>query len=351
MSRVSIWLDILTPKQALLLGTLSIRLNKHGFNTIVTTRSYDYTEAVLKNLGISFTSIGGYGEDRYEKLIKEIERMHELLNIVNNRFDLTISYPNPLAARIAFGLGKPYIVLTDSPHSEIPSRLSLPLADYVVFSTCIPRETIEAYVYKNKSKLIQYNGVDEVEWLKDLTPDTYYVRLWELEPYSYAIVRPPEIKASYYRYSDAVELFRNIIKKLLENDLTIVYLPRYREDSVLKSIGHDKRIIIPEFEKGIVGHKLIYYASIVVTGGASLAREAALLGTPGLSLFPEDLYVDKCLQEKMLPLSRCKNIDECLAIITSYLKEPERYKGYALSLLKEFERPSDYVLKIVNEVA
>lgn len=348
LTRLSIWLDALTPKQALLLGTIAVRLNEHGFKTLVTTRRYDYTEAVLKNIKIPYISVGEYGENKFEKLVKEIERIQKLIDVVGKEFDLAIAYPNPVAARIAFGLSKSYIALTDSPHSEIVSRLSLPLADYVVFSNCIPIEAIESYIYKRKTKLIQFNGIDEVEWLKDTSPDFSYVKSLGLEPYSYAVVRPPEIKASYYNYSGMIEVFEKLIKKLIDSRLKIIYLPRYKDDVIARCADNNK-IIVPSIDKGVVGYKLIYYASVVITGGGTLAREAALLGTPGISLFPTDLYVDKCIQNKMFPLSKCRNLEECLLLIDAYLKDPEKYKNHALSLLKEFEKPSDVVLEIVKE--
>ncbi|MEM1644421.1 MAG: DUF354 domain-containing protein [Ignisphaera sp.] len=346
----TIWLDVLTPKQAMLLGTIATKLKSKGYNVILTTRNYDYTHAVLKNLGLEFISIGGYGDTLISKLLEEINRMKSLVEVVGDKFDVSIAYPNPVAARIAFGLNKPYIALTDSPHSEVVSRLSLSLARYVVFSKCIPISTIESFIYKRKTELIQYNGVDEVEWLKDVYPDPNYIRSLDLEPYSYVVARPPEVKASYYRYNGATSIFSLIINRILDLNLKLLYLPRYSDDPLIQQLRTRKNVIIPSTTQGVIGYNVIYYALAVITGGGTLAREAALLGTPGISLFPEELYVDKCLQELGLPLTRCRNLEMCLTTLEEYLREPDRFRYHAQIVLKMLERPSDILLKVLAEV-
>lgn len=345
----TIWIDILTPKQAMLLGTIALRLMNKDINIITTTRSYDYTQAVLNNLGITYIAIGRYGDTLLAKLIEEIDRMKKIIEIIGDKFDLAISYPNPVVARITFGLGKPYIALTDSPHSKIVSRLSLPLAKHIVISKCIPIEAIKPYVYYNETKITQYNGVDEVEWLKDVKPDENYVRSIGLEPFNYIIVRPPEVKASYYRYSNVIELFNHIIKKILDLDAKLIYMPRYPDDPFINYLHNHKNVIIPKLDSGIIGYHVIYYALAVITGGGTLAREAALLGTLGISLFPEELYVDKCLQNLGLPLLKCKDVYEFIDLLNKYIQEPEKSKEYALTILKELEKPSEILIKIIRE--
>ncbi|MEM1526057.1 MAG: DUF354 domain-containing protein [Ignisphaera sp.] len=345
----TIWLDVLTPKQAMLLGTIATTLKSKGYNVTLTTRSYDYTQAVLKNLGVEFVSLGGYGNTLIDKLLEEINRMRSLVEVLGDKFDIAIAYPNPVAARISFGLNKPYIALTDSPHSEIVSRLSLPLARYVIFSKCIPISTIEPYIYKEKTKLVPYNGVDEVEWLKDIHPDMSYVRSIGLEPYSYVVARPPEVKASYYRYNDASTVFEAVLNRILDLNLKVLYLPRYIDDPLAQQLRTRKNVVIPSTSHGVIGYNVIYYALAVITGGGTLAREAALLGIPGISLFPEELYVDKCVQELGLPLTRCRSLETCLSTLVEYIREPDRFRCYAQNVLKTLEKPSDALLKLIEE--
>lgn len=342
---MKIWLDVLTPKQAMLFGSIYQELVQRSFNVLLTARNYDYTAAVLKQLGVDFVLVGGYGYDLKSKLVEELKRMLSLLNIVES-FDTLIAYPNPGAARIAFALQKHYIALTDSPHSEIPSRLSLPLASSVITSTCIPKKMIEQYVFKEKTIIIQYNGVDEVQWLRDFRPDKSYIKSLDLCEYSYIVVRPPEIMASYYRNGAVItELIEKIVQYFINQNLSVVYLPRYSYDVVMARFSGMKNFIVPSIEMGVKGSQLLYYAIASISGGGTMAREAALIGTPGISLFPQELYVDECLREKGFPIMHSLSHDSIVERVREGLRDPERYKKEALTALQNFEKPVSGILR------
>ncbi len=349
-----IWLDVLTPKQAMLFGSMALELMENGYSVIITARDYDYTFAVLKNLNIRFIPIGRYADTPIDKLIEEAKRTIELIEKVKY-FDILISYPNPVASRISFGLGKPYIAMTDSPHSDAPSRLSLPLAHTVVFSKCIPEESIKPYVIEGKTRLIQYNGVDELQWIKNFVPNENYIKSLGLEPYSYIVLRPPEIKASYYRDKDIINIFESILKRILEMNITIVYLPRYRDDAIVGKYSHFRSFIVPKQDVGIFGPNLLYFAIATISGGGTMPREAALLGTLGISLFPKDLYVDICIRNEGLPHKRYSIfkysdiIDRILSEIRYIIKDPEKFKSIAKYVVNKMEKPSQTILKLLKE--
>jgi predicted glycosyltransferase len=346
-----LWFDILTPKQAKLFGCISLKLEKRGFDTIVTAREYDYTIPVLKKLGVKFSAVGGYAEGLREKILEEAKRIIELLHIVND-FNALLAFPNPVAARIAFGLGKPYIAFTDSPHSEAPSRLSLPLASAVIFSSCIPKNEVEKYVIRDKTLLVQFNGVDEVEWLKDFSFDISYLRNWELEPYNYVVIRPPEIKASYYKYSkqEVLSFAIKTIEFAIKSGYKVIYLPRYGDDNIAKGFRNAKEVVIPD--EGIDGTKVAYYAKAVISGGGTMAREAALLGTPGISIFPSELHVNKCVSAWGFPLWHQTKLDEAYNTIKNILKLSEHeiilYKEHAEKLLRNLESPFEALIKVLE---
>jgi len=350
---VKLWFDILTPKQAKLFGHMSLELKRRGFDTVVTAREYDYTIPVLKSFGAEFMVIGRYAVGLREKLLEEAKRIIELLHSVND-FDALLAFPNPVAARIAFGLGKAYIAFTDSPHSEAPSRLSLPLASAVIFSSCIPKSEIEKYVVKDKTLLVQFKGVDEVGWLKDSFFDTNYIRKWGLEPHSYVIIRPPEVKASYYKYGnqDVHNFVIRIIELAIKSGYKVLYLPRYIDDSIAKNFAI-REFIVPSSE-GVDGTKVAYYARAVISGGGTMAREAALLGTPGISIFPSELHVNKCVSEWGFPLWHLTDLAEAYITIRNILKLPDHeiefYKERAKELLRSLESPLDALNNVLKAI-
>ncbi len=346
MARV--WIDVLTPKQAKLFASMA-RQSSGLIDPVFTTRRYEYTVAVLRRFGYQPMVFGGYGTDLRSKLVEEFRRGLEVLEKVPS-FDFAMSYPNPLAARVSFGLGKPYIAFTDSPHSVAVSRLSLPLATAVVFSSCIPLSEISKYVYPG-THLEMYRGVDEVQWLKNFEPSDQVLKELDLEPRTYVVARPPEHRAAYYSHgTERLEIFRSILVEILKRGYTVVYLPRYEDDELPKELQRYGKVVVPSTEQGVDGSNLVYHALAVITGGGSMAREAALLGTLGITLYPNELYVDRCIENWGLPHRRVHDVSTCLQAIEEFARDPDRYRATARSLRQSLETPLDGLKRVLHEL-
>lgn len=205
---MKVWLDVLTPKQAFLASCIIKSMESLGYSAVVTARDYDFTLSVLERNGITATVVGRYGGNAlYGKLMADIKRMAKLAGIIaKERPDALVCYPNPAAARVAFGLGIKTIILSDSPHSQPASRLSIPLADVLVHSEFIPREKFRIYVLTSFTKVVTYRGVDEVAWLKGFKPATAVLKELGLEPLSYIVIRPEESMAAYYRWLSLIHI-------------------------------------------------------------------------------------------------------------------------------------------------
>jgi len=345
-----VWFDVLTPKQARLMASIAMVLrDKLKVDYVVTTRNYDYTISVLKDIyNVDPVVVGGHGSSLLEKLVEDAKRIEKLARrIAVEKPCLLISYPSPSAARIAFGLKIPSIILTDSPHVEPVHRLTLPLADYILVSRFIV-DSVKKYALPVFTRIISYNGVDEAEYLRDYKKLEHDI-LAELglEPRQYVVIRPPEYKASYYFNLKPLDLDSLALR--LSRKIKIVYLPRYPEQ--YEKMKSRENIIIPP--KAIDSIPLAYYAVAVVTGGISMAREAALLGTPAYTSFPYVLDVDRHLISKGIPLNYSNNADRIyFDILTLYRSGEETLKEYrarAKKLLEEMEKPSTKIISLVKD--
>ncbi len=348
-----VWLDALTSKQGTLLGFIARELEKAGFSTLVTCREYEYTVGSLKRLGINPVVVGRYSEgDPYDKVLADAERILKLIPVVKEkRPAVLVAYPNPSAARLAYGVGIPYIGITDSPHAEVPSRLSLPLASVILCSKAIDPGNVMRYMFRGDAKLIQYEAVDELFWILRSRPSMSYIKSLSLDPGKYVVLRPHEEKATYYRGLkvgvDVVELALTLKRE----GYVVVLLPRYRSHlkliRELDSLGVRPRII----QGGYDGVSLTYYAAAVITGGASIAREAALLLTPGLTYYPGRLAINEYVQSKGYPLFNVTTNDEVLEIIGKYAKSPKPpYEDIVSKLTKDFEDPMKKLLQTITEI-
>ncbi len=338
-----VWLDALTPKQALLATSMAKVLLSKGYDILLTVRDYDYTVRVAEKHGFKPIIVGGYGGSRLVgKLIADLERAKNLVSIIERESpSVLIAYPSPSASRVAFGLKIPYIALTDSPHSVPASRLSLSLADTVVFSYCIPRESIEAYTY-SWTRLVQYNGFDELEWIKTEKPDVKVIENLGLREKEYIVVRLEERYAAYYPRDQAVRV-SEIVEKLA-GKTTIVALPRYGDQ--WEELKETKNVIV--LSDPVHGVSLEYYAAAVVSGGGTMTREAALLGVPGINLFPRRLVVDECVMKLGFPLYKARSVNEALKVLHDILRDPDRYRVNTRSLIDSLEKPSDVLVEVLE---
>ena len=342
------WLDALTPKQMLLAHSLGCRLEDEGYEVIITARDYEYTSSLAELIGAAGKTriVGGYGETLEDKLRADVERMRLLIDIISRwRPCLLISYPSPSACRVAYGLGIPIVILTDSPHSRIVNRLTLPLANAVIVPEAVGVQPIREFLTED-SKVFTFRGVDEVEFLRGFKPDPKVLGEVGLRPEErYYIVRPPEEKASYYTFSppDLDELMDELSERG-----RIVFFPRYESQRAHVLGRYRGRVIIPG--RAVDTRSLYYYAEAVISGGATMAREAALIGTPSIYMFPRPIEVNEWLKELGFPIRRVVSPDRVLEALESMLagSSREELRVKAGEILKGLEGPGDVLLDAVR---
>jgi len=339
----NVWIDVRTPKQALIASTLYKELEKEGYNVYVTTRDYDYTISNLKRTGVEPIVVGGYGETLKDKLVVELERGLKLVDVVLDINPCVLfSYPSPSAARVAFGLKIKHIVMGDTPHAFAANRLDFPLADVAIFSSIIMDEMI-SYVLTKFTNVVTYNGVDELLWIKSFKPDRKVLDSLGLEEKKYVIIRPEEAKAHYYPEDKPYVL--KLVDIVKEHGYTPVVFPRYKDQ-----LGEAKKkegVIIPT--NAVDGPSLEYFSALVITGGITMAREAALLGTPAIILFPRKLKADNALRERGFPIYQL-NRDEALKLVNLILKDPQRYEVDTEPLLSQMESPLPIIIEWIEHL-
>lgn len=317
-----IWMDILSPKQLLLFTSLAKRFRELGYSVLLTSRRYIQLDELIETTfrGWGIVRVGEWGGGSLEgKLRASIERMASLLDIVlDARPDVCLSSGSPEAARIAYGLGIPHILISDTPHSPV-NRLTAPLSRRVLTPWVIPRrEWVEAGA--EKRAIIQYRALDPCFWLRGFEPDRSV--LGDLEEGRYVLFRMPETKASYLRAED--EIFLDLARKAAERieDLELVVLCRYADQARLarEILGERARVV----DKLVPGASMIAFSAVFVGGGGTMTQEAALLGVPTISIYPQQLpTVLKFLERRRLLL---------------HVKDPERFTQVLEKVIEDLGR-------------
>lgn len=343
----TIWIDALTPKQALLSIKIKEAVEAIGCKTMITTREYDYTTKIYELNNLNPIVVGRHGGKEVEgKLMASLERSMKLAEIIigmKEKPSYHISLSSPEAVRIAFGLSIPIIILNDTPHSKYVNRLTIPLADKLVIPKAIPKDEYKSLI--TEEKIIQYNGVDEVAWIKDLKDDPKVIEKLGLEVNDKIIIaRESEYKASYYDWMEKpIQKLINRILGEFKNEVKIVYFPRYEEE---KEYIKNPNVIIPK--EAVDTRVLMKYAIITISGGGTMARESALIGTPAISLFPLFIHVNKWLEDMGLPLRNIRNVDEAYEYTKNVIKDPEKYKVETEKIIKSMEDPTQVIIRILK---
>lgn len=345
-----IWLDPLTPKQALFCQKIADRFLAANFEIIYTTRDYAEATGRLELLGIQATVIGKHGGGlRYEKLLASAERVVALTKYINEiKPDLGFAFASPESARVAFGLGIPYFTANDSPHSYYVAQLTIPFAQ-TLFTPWIMRDSWIKLGVPPK-KISTYHGLDPVAWLKDFSPNQNTLRKIGLNSGDeYVIIRPEETQAAYLSglVDEGNPVTTPVIIRILETfpDLSIIVLCRYETQRKKMQARFGNRIIVPD--RVVDAPSLLSSAILLVGAGGTMNQEAALMGIPVISCYPgNQLDTEKFLITKQL-LYRVTNPNQAanmaVEILENRQKFSESHQKKAKKLMKELENPADAI--------
>ena len=327
---MKIWIDACTGKHVRYAWAIANRLRNSGYRLILTTREHPDTVALANMLGEEFTVVGEYDPaSLFTKLQASVKRELSFCQMFKDDApDLAISHQSIEACRVAFGLGIPKISTADAPHAEAVNKLTLQLVNVLIISKAIPQSHYRSYGVK---KIVQFEGVDEVAWVKDHKPKL------SAEEYRkpLILVRQTETKASYaYGKIDVTEEMARKLTSLGQ----VVFIPRYEK----RSRGG---FIVPQ--KIVDSVSLAAKADLVVSVGGTIAREAALQGTPSIVIpiiKPKLYYTNNYVSKLGFPLFTVN--------LSNVMKYAKRYIGMKWDIKEKFdklENPIDTIENVIKE--
>jgi len=322
-----IWYDACTGKQVRYGVAIAKRLRRLGHEVVLTTRKHPDTLPLAKYLKEDFIVVGRYSP---ASLLTRLQESAQRIIMMGKLFrddvpDLAIAHQSVELCRVAFGLGIPIVLTADTPYADTVNKLTIPLADALIVSEAIPRRFFENF---GVTKIIQFKGVDEVAWLKDFVPS---------EKYDYKrpliVIRQMETRAAYaLGKADLTEM----LAKKLSCIGNVLLLPRY-DSHVRKGVATAKGFID--------SLNLAAYADLAINMGGTMAREAALQGTPSIvvSTF-KSAHVNEYVAKKGFPLFIVDSSQ-----VVDYAKKYIGQKWNVKEKLKELEDPVDMIEKVMKE--
>lgn len=340
-----LWIDVLTPKQALFTKALVERAPSK-IECVITTRDYFELNEFMAQLKLKYTSFGKHGGgDLRGKLSSSIERMRELVPFVTRKgFDFSLSYISPEAARISFGLGIKHHICSDSPHANAPCRLAIPLSNGIFSPYVIAKERWTQYAAK---KVMSYRALDPWVWLYN---SKYLDEARRSKVTGRVVIRLEEWFASYFKpgkgISDSVSRLINAIKS--SGDFEIILLPRYKGQRQWAKREFGNKCLVPSTT--LDAAEEISRSDLLIGGGATMTQEAALLGIPNISYFPSahlDVFYNYYFPKKMSvgATNSSQLLGASLKLLKDIDKAKESFRRRAEAETKKFEDPVRFIFQ------
>lgn len=255
-------------------------------DVLVTARDFGAIPAMLDSLGVDYKLIGAHGgREAKGKLIASSKRVSGLAEAVSKfKPDIAVHKYSVEGARVAIGLNIPYLAVADNEIAHFQNLLTLPFAKTIVLPSAIKK--IDGVGAKEED-IIRFDGVCEVAHVDGFVPDEGVIGRTGIDQDRPLVVFREAAMQAAYNHGDAyLEKFLPVIQEQAQ----LVVVPR-RGQAVPKGVTVANEIDTLS---------LLYYADTVISGGGTMTREAALLGTRAISLFPKPLAVDDYLVSKGL---------------------------------------------------
>jgi hypothetical protein len=289
---LSIWIDLDNSPHVPLFAPIVRHYREKGIDVILTARDHSQTIELLELHGFAGTYkvIGKhYGGDKLAKVWGLVVRASKLVSYITNlpkRPSVAVSHGSRSMVIAAKWLRIPVLTMYDYEFTEtaIFNRFS----DKVLVPDRLPDDVLTGVA---QAQLVKYAGIKEELYIRNFQVDSNFRsdHLGVSENMVLAVLRPPATTANYHDDKSAV-LLDDVMRFLLnaENVFTVI-VPRTRQQAremqmaaLNVSVPADRYTIL---EEAVDGLQLTRAADLLISGGGTMNREAALLGVPVYSIF------------------------------------------------------------------
>jgi predicted glycosyltransferase len=298
----AIWIDVDNSPHVPLFAPIIRHYRDNGVEVILTARDHSQTIELLQLNGFSgsFDIIGThYGKSGLNKirglLVRGRQLVSHLKKVKKTGTDIkvAISHGSRSMVLAARWLRIPVITMYDYEFTE--TRIFNLFSDKVLIPKQIPDSTLDK-IGLSVAKRVKYDGFKEELYIRHFEPASDFRAsffrqhaLVNSDDTILAILRPPATTANYHAEQSDV-LFQGLLGYLLAAErVCTVIVPRTSEQAAaikrsIAALGLDggRHLIL---EKAVDGLDLAHASDLVISGGGTMNREAALLGVPVYSFF------------------------------------------------------------------
>jgi predicted glycosyltransferase len=333
------------PAQVHLFKNLIRNLEKRGHDCRITTVDKEVSLHLLNAYGFDYEVVGTAKPSLFSKATEMIKIEYMLYRIAKSfKPDILVGASgNIYIAHVSKLLRKKSIIFEDSEHTRLEHFLYTPFVDVLCTTTSFKKN------FGNKQ--IRYNSYDELAYLhpKYFTPNQAVLDdLNSNNDDKYVLLRfvswtaSHDIGQSGFNFKNEQDL-TEFITALEKRGLQVLISSEKELPSMLESY---KVKLSPEKI-----HDVLYFATMYIGEGATMAAEAAVLGTPSIYVSSLPLgYLDE-LRDKYGLVYTCWGCADALKIAKSLLSYPklkEEWQNKREKLLKESIDVTEFMVKLIE---
>lgn len=276
---MKLWLDLANSPQVLFFRPILAELRRLGHDVVITTRAYAQTIQLADQLGLKHQQIGQHGGRGFWNLARQnYLRAFALAQWARGQqFDLALSHNSYSQVVAAALLRLPAVTTMDYEHQPL-NHLCFRLAKRVIVPEAFPPDLLKKFGATHKT--VTYPDVKEAVYLSDFVPDPNFRHLEGLPTDKpLVVIRPPAPWTAYHRFEN--DLFDELLVHLAQNGRFLLFLPRLPHQAA--GLAHLPGVHVAD--KVYNGPNLLYHADVTISGGGTMNRESAVLGTPTYTVF------------------------------------------------------------------
>ena len=293
----AIWIDLDNSPHVPLFAPIIRLYREQGVEVILTARDHSQTIELLElhGFGGTYTVVGThYGKSKINKIRGLLVRAKQLVWHTKNQpkeIAVAVSHGSRSMVLAARWLKIPIVTMYDYEFTE--TGIFNRFADKVLVPDRIPDKVLDE-ISLPAAKRRKYPGIKEELYVKDFLPipvfRSQFFKLHDANENSIlAVLRPPATTANYHSEKSEI-LLDDILHFLLNaHNVFTVILPRTSEqaDNLRTSIANipDSVWRFAILDEAVDGLQLAYASDLLISGGGTMNREAALLGVPVYSIF------------------------------------------------------------------
>lgn len=266
---MKILISVSHPAHVHLFKNIIWKLLERNHSVLIAARNKDVTLDLLEKFNFNYILISNAKPTPLSLISETVIRIKKFFFLIKNyKPDLCLSQMDPSMAFASKLLGVPYICLADTEHATATIHFALPFTETVLTPSCFRK--------KLGIKQISYSGYKELAYLnpKYFTPNPSVLNELGLSKNNpFIIVRFVSWNASHDVGQSGIINKIDLIKSLEIYGRILIS----SEGVLPKDLKPYQIQISPEKL-----HDVLSYAALYIGEGATMASEAAILGTPSI---------------------------------------------------------------------